>query len=177
MEYRRFSIQIMAQNLALWNFQQFAKQYQFRHVTSSPIFFQTNGLVKRTLQTVKKLVKKVYKENKDPYLAILELWNIQNPGVGLSPTQLHNRHQLAKANGLRPKWSSQSVWRKTATSEEVYWSKLQVPWTIKPGDGMRVRQGGTWEPAMQLGNPKVVKELYIHKVGFLSAIPDRNRIR
>lgn len=36
-------------------------------------FFQTNGLVKRTLQTVKKLVKKVYKENKDPYLAILEL--------------------------------------------------------------------------------------------------------
>lgn len=42
---------------------------------------------------------------------------------------------------------------------------------------MRVRQGGTWEPAMQLGKSKVVKELYIHKVGFLSAIPDRNRIR
>ena len=42
---------------------------------------------------------------------------------------------------------------------------------------MRVRQGGTWEPAMHLGKSKVVKELYIHKVGFLSAIPDRNRIR
>ena len=48
---------------------------------------------------------------------------------------------------------------------------------LKPGDSMRVRQGGTWEPAMHLGKSKVVKELYIHKVGFLSAIPDRNRIR
>ena len=54
-------------------FQPFAKQYQFQHVTSSPRFPQSNGLVERTVQIAKKLLKKAYEDNKDPYLAILEL--------------------------------------------------------------------------------------------------------
>ena len=69
-------------------FQPFAKQYQFQHVTSLPRFPQTNGLVERTVQTAKKLLKKAYEDNKDPYLAILELRDTPIPGVGLSPTQL-----------------------------------------------------------------------------------------
>ena len=54
-------------------FQQFAKQYQFQHVTSSPRFPQSNGLVEHTVQTAEELLKKPYEDNKDPYLAILEL--------------------------------------------------------------------------------------------------------
>ena len=69
-------------------FQPFAKQYQFQHVTSSPRFPQSNGLVKRTVQIAKTLLKKAYEDNKDPYLAILELQSTPIPGVGLSPTQL-----------------------------------------------------------------------------------------
>ena len=41
-------------------FQRFAKQYQFQHVTSSPRFLQSNGLVEGTEQTAKKLLKKAY---------------------------------------------------------------------------------------------------------------------
>ena len=40
------------------------------------------------MQTAKKLLKKAYEDQKDPYLAILELRNTPIPGVGLSPTQL-----------------------------------------------------------------------------------------
>ena len=69
-------------------FQRFAKQYQFQHVTSSPRFLQSNGLVEGTEQTAKKLLKKAYEDNNDPYLAILELRNTPIPGVGLSSTQL-----------------------------------------------------------------------------------------
>ena len=69
-------------------FQPFAKQYQFHHVTSLPRFPQSNGLVERTVQTAKKLLNKAYEDNKDPYLEILELRNTPIPGVGLSPTQL-----------------------------------------------------------------------------------------
>ena len=65
-------------------FQQFAKQYQFQHVTSSPRLPQSNGLLERTVQTAKKLLKKAYEDNKDNYLAILELQTT----VGLSPSQL-----------------------------------------------------------------------------------------
>ncbi len=35
----------------------FARNYQFQHVTSSPRFPESNGLVERTTQTVKKVVK------------------------------------------------------------------------------------------------------------------------
>ena len=44
--------------------------------------------MERTVQTAKKLLKKAYEDNNDPYLAILELRNTPIPGVGLSPTQL-----------------------------------------------------------------------------------------
>ena len=54
-------------------FQQFAKQYQIQHVTSSPRLPQSNGLVEHTVQTAEELLKKLYEDNKDPYLAILEL--------------------------------------------------------------------------------------------------------
>ena len=69
-------------------FRQFAKAYQFQHVTSSPRFPQSNGLAERTVQTSKKLLKKAYEDKKDPYLAILELRTTPIPGVGLLPTQL-----------------------------------------------------------------------------------------
>ena len=74
-------------------FKQFAKQYQFQHLTSSPRFPQSNGMVERTVKTAKKLLKKAYEDNKDPYLAILELRNTPIPGVGLSPTQLLMGHR------------------------------------------------------------------------------------
>ena len=44
--------------------------------------------MERTIQTAKKLLKNAYEENKDPYLAILELGNTPIPGVGLLSTQL-----------------------------------------------------------------------------------------
>ena len=45
----------------------FAKEFQFKHVTSSPYHPQSNGEAERAVGTVKSLLKK----EKDPYLAIL----------------------------------------------------------------------------------------------------------
>ena len=45
----------------------FAFSYGFHHVTSSPRYPQSNGQAKRTVQTVKQLMKKA----EDPYLALL----------------------------------------------------------------------------------------------------------
>ena len=66
----------------------FARNYQFQHVTSSPRFPQSNGFVERTIQTVKKVLKKAYDDGNDPHLAVLELQNTPIQGVGLSPMQL-----------------------------------------------------------------------------------------
>ena len=45
----------------------FARQFQFEHVRSSPLYPQSNGKAERAVQTVKNLKKK----DGDPYLAML----------------------------------------------------------------------------------------------------------
>lgn len=44
----------------------------FKHITSSPFHQQSNGLAERNIQTVKNLLKKTERDNKDPYLVLLE---------------------------------------------------------------------------------------------------------
>ncbi|XP_060081822.1 uncharacterized protein K02A2.6-like [Ylistrum balloti] len=69
---------------ASFEFKQFSQQYQFEHATSSPHYPQSNGQAERTVQTVKRLLKK----SNDPYLALLEYRNSNIDEVGLSPAQM-----------------------------------------------------------------------------------------
>ena len=62
----------------------FAFSYGFHHVTSSPHYPQSNGQAERTVQTVKRLMKKAG----DPHLALLTYRSTPLPWCGLSPTQL-----------------------------------------------------------------------------------------
>ena len=48
-------------------FAKFASSYNFKHVTSSLLFLQSNRQAERTVQTAKKLLKNA----KDPYMALL----------------------------------------------------------------------------------------------------------
>jgi hypothetical protein len=52
---------------------QFSRDWGFIHETSSPEFHQCNGLVERTIQTVKKTLLKCFKSGSDPYMAMLAL--------------------------------------------------------------------------------------------------------
>ena len=49
----------------------FSREWDFEHDTSSPQYPQSNGLVERTIQRVKKTLKKAFRDNQDPYLALL----------------------------------------------------------------------------------------------------------
>lgn len=84
----------------------FAADYSFQHNTSSPNFSQSNGLAKRTVQTVKNILK----ENQDPYLTILTFRSTQLPWYGLSPAQLLIGRQLHTnlpqiVEQLKPSWT------------------------------------------------------------------------
>ena len=65
-------------------FSKFAESYNFKHVTSSPLYPQSNGLAERSVQTVKKLLK----NTKDPYMALLSYRSTPLPWCGWSPTEL-----------------------------------------------------------------------------------------
>ena len=51
----------------------FAHDWDFEHITSSPEYPQSNGFIERTIQTVKKTLKKALHSGDDPYLALLAL--------------------------------------------------------------------------------------------------------
>ena len=65
-------------------FMEFARSYNFQHVTSSPLFAQSNGQAERTVQTVKRLLK----ESLDPHMALLTYRSTPFPWCNLSPAEL-----------------------------------------------------------------------------------------
>lgn len=52
-------------------FQDFAREWGFDHVTSSPHFPQSNGFAERNVQTIKNIFKKCKSSKTDPFLALL----------------------------------------------------------------------------------------------------------
>ena len=51
--------------------QDFAKAYDFNHVTSSPLYAQSNGKAEKGVYILKQLLKKAADSSSDPYLALL----------------------------------------------------------------------------------------------------------
>ena len=90
---------------SLQEFREFSRDYNFNHITSSPHFPQSNGQAERGVKTVKKLIK----EAKDPFLALLSYRATPLPWCNLSPAELlmgrairSNIPQLEKT--FHPKW-------------------------------------------------------------------------
>ena len=52
-------------------FQEFSHTYGFTHVTSSPLYPQSNGLCERTVKTVKNVLQNCKESGQDPHLAML----------------------------------------------------------------------------------------------------------
>ena len=71
-------------------FTDFARQYDFCHLTSSPLYPQSNGQAERGVQTVKGLLKEV----DDPYMALLNYMTTPFPWCNLSPAELSIGRQL-----------------------------------------------------------------------------------
>ena len=68
-------------------FRLFKSQWQFVHTTSSPHYYQSNGLAECTVKAVKRLIKKCHRSNQDILKGLLILRNTPIK-CGQSPAQL-----------------------------------------------------------------------------------------
>lgn len=73
--------------------QKFAEQYDFKHVTSSPLYPQSNGKAEKGVHILKQLLKKAADSDSDPYLALLS-YRTSPLECGLSPAELLMNRKL-----------------------------------------------------------------------------------
>ena len=71
-------------------FQEFAKEYGFKHITSSQHYPKANGEAERAIETVKSL----WRKNNNKYLALPDYRTTPLPDIGLSPAQLFMGRRL-----------------------------------------------------------------------------------
>lgn len=68
-------------------FTDFSREWEFKHLTSSPYHSRSNGKSESAVKVVKNLFKKAIADKKDPWLALLDYRNTPTEGIKSSPCQ------------------------------------------------------------------------------------------
>nr|XP_047138956.1 uncharacterized protein K02A2.6-like [Hydra vulgaris] len=117
-------------------FRQFSQQWQFKHITSSPHYAQSNGLAEATVKSVKLWIKKCYMSNEDIYKGILILRNTPIK-CGLSPAELLHGRQLRdnlprfqSQNKEQSKYSREIV-KERVQSKKYYDTNITCEWSLR----------------------------------------------
>ena len=92
-------------------FAKFVKDWEFKHVTSSPLYAQSNGEAKQVVQTAKNLLKK----EEDPAKALLA-YRCRPLQGGRSPSELLFGRQIRSSlpcipASLKPNWPTTESWK------------------------------------------------------------------
>ena len=69
------------------DFKDFAQEWEFKHISSSPYHSRSNGKAESAVKIVKNLLKKAMADNKDPWLALLDCHNTPTAGMKSSLCQ------------------------------------------------------------------------------------------
>jgi len=136
-------------------FKDFVQKWGITHITSSPLYPQSNGLAERTVETVKNLLRKAAENNEDPLLALLAYRSTPKDN-GLSPSELLMGRKLRtrlpmRAKLLNPKRvnaQEANQWmKKKKQRQKKYFDRgsKELP-KLKPGDKVRIKQNKIWIP-------------------------------
>ena len=128
-------------------FRRFAREWEFSHVTSSPGYAQSNGMVESAVKTVKRLIKKANEDNTDPWLAILDHRNTPTEGMNSSPAQRllsrRTRTLLPTSEKLLKPQLAEGVLeekKKIKSKQALYYNRnaRDLP-SLKKGDTVRIQ--------------------------------------
>lgn len=150
-------------------FQNFSKEWNFNHTTSSPYHQQSNGLAERAIQTVKGIIKKCSNDNEDIHLALLIYRNTPVMNSKYSPSELlMSRHlrdnlPLTKAQ-LKPKVINYNAYNNqlknlNEQSKKYYDRKTKIPITFKINEKILYQA----KPQSYWSEGKIVDKIGIRK--------------
>ena len=140
------------------DFKEFTTQWDFKHITTSPGYPQSNGLAEKTVQTVKRILSKAKADNSNPLLAILEyrctpVDNLASPAQLLMGRQLRSilptteKKLLAKV--INPTHVTSRRHQLQQTQKKHYDKSARHLQPLKPGDSINVQlfPKDNWKPA------------------------------
>ena len=122
-------------------FQSFSKQWDFKRTTSSPHYAKSNGQIERTIQTIKKNIKKALKSNDDCYLALLAVCTSPDPENKTPPATLFYNRTIRTLLPSMDKEVCQEN-KKLILSNCIQHRKTLPP--LKISDSVRLHDGKTW---------------------------------
>lgn len=155
-------------------FKQFAQEWGFDHVTSSPNYPQSNGKSERTVQTVKQLLLKSIKSNGDFNVALLNFRNTPRDGLS-SPAQLLMgrrlrcqlpvHHKLLEPRPINP-LEYKTMIDKQNKSKMMYDKHCKILPDLKTGDSVIYIDGKTRGRATVIGQADTPRSYIVqNKVG------------
>ena len=150
---------------------QFANEWGFDLITSSPTYAQSNGQSERYVGIVKSMLRKAAQEGKDPNLALLEYRTTPLSGMEYSPAQLLMSRRLKSvipvtSSLLQPAvaLNTQDKLAQRQDKQKLrYDQRARHHWHSAPniGDNVRVRLGKTWDPAVIVDKHPAPRSYYV----------------
>ena len=155
-------------------FKSFVTSYGIQHITSSPLYSQSNGLAEKAVQTVKNLFKKCKESGDDVYLSLLDLRNtLRDETIG-SPMQrlmgrraktlLQIRDHLRKPTTVQPKVVSSRLMEQRQKQKYYYDRGAKEQDQCQPAVTVRIDSPEGWKPAEFVKNA-IIPRSYIVKAG------------
>ncbi|KAI7814577.1 hypothetical protein IRJ41_021834 [Triplophysa rosa] len=129
-------------------FQDFAVEYDFKHVTSSPLYPQSNGKAEKGVHIVKQLLKKAASCKGDPYLALLNY--LASPlEHGMSPAEILMGRKLRTTLPYVTKQNKNRAWRKKQIclkqkQKAIYDKTSRSLRPLATKDTVRLENNNTW---------------------------------
>ena len=123
------------------NYKRFAKEWDFKDVTSSPEYPRSNRMVEHTIQTVKRTIKKCRIKNEDVHLALLILRSTNKKGFEKSPGEILMKRTLRTTLPSVKTFGSGSFEESKTLKQNLGGHALKP---LKVGDRVRTHNGKTW---------------------------------
>jgi hypothetical protein len=135
-------------------FEEFAKKWNFQHVTSSPQYSKSNGIVERAIQTVKNIIKKCIESRTELELALLHYRNTPVDYCILSPCELFFNRKLRTLIPIQSKLllpknidfkkQRQMLVRRQSKQKMYYDKSVKFLKPLKASDKVYIRKDDIW---------------------------------